>query len=589
MTAVEQSMPRTLDHASRSRAPTELRPERRFAAFDGMRAFAVLIVMFGHASFQCNGAIGVDIFFVLSGYLITSIILTELKKTGRLSFKNFYMRRFLRLLPALLLLIVMYLIWGLLFQKDRWERIVGDAGIALAYVANWTRAFGNRPKYIAHTWSLSIEEQFYLIWPLLTVGIYWMLGRWRGGLPVEGGSTESNVKGGLLKDVDTSFGFILCMAAAIALWFYRDWMIYHPGRITTKAAAEAAAAIQQRNFFRIYFGLDTRGDTLLAGAALAFWTPRIPRWLAIIVGWLGVLATVWYCTRMHLLVGTPYPNGAIGLPFHLVGTHLAVPDFLRTFGEPHPYGYIWVFTLLVLIGLLNDRNGLLSKILSLKPLAWIGVISYGLYLYHFPIMIQLNHPTEWNWGSWKTVAVAIPLTFTIATLSFYIVERPCLRLKDRFRTKSPQAVPVTQEGIPMPQETKSMPQNPDDLEHAPGFAHEKLEGWIPPMASADEIRNALEKAFDYRGDVTITKKDGTTVEGYIFDRRPGMNLADSSVRLFPKDHDEKISITYEEIAALAFSGKDTAAGKTWETWLKKYREKKAAGEKNIGLEPENLD
>jgi hypothetical protein len=141
----------------------------------------------------------------------------------------------------------------------------------------------------------------------------------------------------------------------------------------------------------------------------------------------------------------------------------------------------------------------------------------------------------------------------------------------------------------MPQETKSMPQNPDEVEHSPGFAHEKLEGWIPPLASEEEIRVALEKAFDYRGDVTITTKNSTVIEGYIFDRRTGKTLADSVVRLFPRDHDEKLAIPYAQIAALNFTGKDTAAGKSFETWVKKYQEKKAAGEKNIGIEPEKLD
>ena len=141
----------------------------------------------------------------------------------------------------------------------------------------------------------------------------------------------------------------------------------------------------------------------------------------------------------------------------------------------------------------------------------------------------------------------------------------------------------------MPQETKSMPQNPDELEVAPGFVHEKLEGWVPSVVTADELKVALEKAFDFRGDVTITKKDGTVVEGYVFDRRTGQGLADSVVRLFPKDKEEKVAVRYEEIAALAFTGKDTAAGKSWETWVKKYQEKKAAGEQNIGIDAEKLD
>lgn len=128
----------------------------------------------------------------------------------------------------------------------------------------------------------------------------------------------------------------------------------------------------------------------------------------------------------------------------------------------------------------------------------------------------------------------------------------------------------------------------DSLEVAPGFKHEKLEGWVPELAGEEEVRQALEKAFDYRGDVTITRKDGSKVEGYIFDRRTGKTLADSAVRLFPKDADQKISIPYSEIAALAFSGRDTAAGKSFEAWVRKYWEKKAAGEKNIGIEAEEL-
>jgi hypothetical protein len=129
----------------------------------------------------------------------------------------------------------------------------------------------------------------------------------------------------------------------------------------------------------------------------------------------------------------------------------------------------------------------------------------------------------------------------------------------------------------------------DSLEVAPGFKHEKLEGWVPELASEEEVRQALEKAFDYRGDVTITRKDGSKVEGYIFDRRTGKTLADSAVRLFPKDADQKNSIPYSEIAALAFSGRDTAAGKSFEAWVRKYWEKKAAGEKNIGIQAEALE
>jgi hypothetical protein len=120
-------------------------------------------------------------------------------------------------------------------------------------------------------------------------------------------------------------------------------------------------------------------------------------------------------------------------------------------------------------------------------------------------------------------------------------------------------------------------------------AREQIEGWIPELASEEELRAALEKAFDYRGDVTITRKDGSKIEGFIFDRRSGTTLADSMVRIIPKDSPQKISVPYSDIAALVFSGRDMAAGKSWEAWLKNYWERKAAGEKNIGLEPEALE
>jgi len=132
--------------------------------------------------------------------------------------------------------------------------------------------------------------------------------------------------------------------------------------------------------------------------------------------------------------------------------------------------------------------------------------------------------------------------------------------------------------------------SPEELENAPGTVHENLEGWIPQLATDAEVRAALEKAFDYRGDLTVTLKNGEKVEGYIFDRKnDGATLADCNVRMIPKGRSEKLRIPYSDIAALAFTGRDTAAGKSFEAWVRKYKEKKAAGEKNIGIESENLD
>jgi hypothetical protein len=132
-------------------------------------------------------------------------------------------------------------------------------------------------------------------------------------------------------------------------------------------------------------------------------------------------------------------------------------------------------------------------------------------------------------------------------------------------------------------------ENPDELEVAPGQEHERLQGWVPEIGDAAALRAALDKAFDYRGDVTLRLADGRTIEGYVFDRRPGKTLEDSVLRVIPANNATKLSIAYADIRALEFTGKDTAAGKSFESWVAKYWAKKAAGEKNIQIEPEALD
>jgi hypothetical protein len=131
--------------------------------------------------------------------------------------------------------------------------------------------------------------------------------------------------------------------------------------------------------------------------------------------------------------------------------------------------------------------------------------------------------------------------------------------------------------------------SPDELEIAPGTQHETLQGWVPTLANQDELREALEKAFDYRGDVTITRKDGSKIEGYIFDRVSGVKLSDCFVRVLPKDSNQRFKILYSDIAALAFTGRDTAAGKSWEAWVTKYWEKKEKSGESLSLQPESLD
>jgi hypothetical protein len=140
-----------------------------------------------------------------------------------------------------------------------------------------------------------------------------------------------------------------------------------------------------------------------------------------------------------------------------------------------------------------------------------------------------------------------------------------------------------------PSHTEGSPLNPDTLEVAPGTMHESIQGWVPKLATEEELRLALEKAFDYRGDVTLTLKDNSKIEGYLFDRTTGSSLTNSFVRVLPKDSNQKLKIAYADIAALAFTGRDTAAGKSWEAWVGKYWEKKAIGEGDLSLQPESLE
>lgn len=141
----------------------------------------------------------------------------------------------------------------------------------------------------------------------------------------------------------------------------------------------------------------------------------------------------------------------------------------------------------------------------------------------------------------------------------------------------------------VPPVTSAQSGSADELEVVPGFERENLQGWIPHLATEADIRAVIEKAFDYRGDITITRKDNSQVTGYLFDRRIGKTLSDSVVRLILATSAERPAIPYSEIAGIAFTGRDTAAGKSYEAWVKKYWEKREKGEKNISIEPEALE
>jgi len=149
------------------------------------------------------------------------------------------------------------------------------------------------------------------------------------------------------------------------------------------------------------------------------------------------------------------------------------------------------------------------------------------------------------------------------------------------------ALPHSAQALVQPHPTHELPS--DELEVVPGFERENLQGWIPQLAGEADIRAVIEKAFDYRGDVTITRRNGDEITGYLFDRRIGPTLENSVVRLMLATSNGRPQIPYSEIAAIAFTGRDTAAGKSYEAWVKKYWEKRAKGETNICIEPEALE
>jgi hypothetical protein len=143
---------------------------------------------------------------------------------------------------------------------------------------------------------------------------------------------------------------------------------------------------------------------------------------------------------------------------------------------------------------------------------------------------------------------------------------------------------------PLPHSVQvAQPHSSDELEVVPGFERENLQGWIPQLATEADVRTVIEKAFDYRGDVTITRKDGSQITGYLFDRRIGKTRADSVIRLMLATGNERPAIPYTEIAGIAFTGRDTAAGKSYEAWVKKYWQSREKGEKNISIVPEALE
>jgi peptidoglycan/LPS O-acetylase OafA/YrhL len=366
---------------------------------DGLRAFAVIAVLLYHAdlAWMPGGFLGVEVFFVISGYLITALLLAEWRQRGRIDLKTFWLRRARRLLPALYVLLVVTLAFAVVYLPGEVAGLRGDVLAAFGYVTNWYLIFGQesyfeavgRPSLLQHLWSLAVEEQFYLIWPPILV-----LGLWIG-------ATRLRPRRVLRVAL---FG-ALASAVAMAL-------LYTPGVDPS----------------RIYYGTDTRATGLLCGAALAFlWSPgeknrplearhrRLKlagrgrfrrRWgwtaplLLDILGFAALGGLVWFCLHLGEFQPFLYMGG-----FALVG--LATTATLMA--VVHPY---------TLIG---------ARLLGSAPLRWIGVRSYGIYLWHWPVFMVTRPELDVPFDGLPLLALRLTATIILADLSYRYIEKPIRR------------------------------------------------------------------------------------------------------------------------------------------------------------------
>jgi peptidoglycan/LPS O-acetylase OafA/YrhL len=342
-------------------------------SLDGLRALAVGIVMLAHAGspFPRSGGVGVDIFFVLSGFLITGILSTEFQRYGSISRKNFYLRRLLRLTPALLASILLFAV--LTWISNNFVRLDVIA-ITLTYTSNYARAlFDYDLQSLAHCWSLAIEEQYYLLWPFVVVVV------------------ERNIRTILSK-------FLALLSLSLLLALYR------------------AAMVGTFDATRINFALDTHMDGLVMGSALAYFA-----------AFLATLKDSVALDRfLQLLSKLVVPASICGL--------LVIMHFI-TWGNPWMarLGYTLVAggSCVIVLDLVASPFSLIRSFLENPFFTYFGKISYGLYLYHFPVY----HFIEYELSDFSQIyvkAVMVTATIGIASLSYHLIERPILRFKEHY-------------------------------------------------------------------------------------------------------------------------------------------------------------
>lgn len=350
-------------------------PQRRptiahLPALDGLRGAAVIGVLFFHDDRLRGGYLGVDLFFVLSGFLITSLLLAEHRASGRIDLKAFWLRRARRLFPAVLALVPAVALYSWIFAKPaELGRIRGDGIATLAYFANWRTIFAGKsywdlfsaPSPFEHTWSLCIEEQFYVVWPLLT---FLVLRR-----------AKSSPRALLAVSVT------LALASGAAMW-----LLFDPDRSS-----------------RAYMGTDTRGASILVGAALAcLLSGRAP-----IQGKSKLLAL-----------------DAVGLAA-LIGLGVAwtTIDGQSRFLYRGGFWLTEAAVLVLIVCAVQDRESLVARVFSVAPLRWMGLVSYGVYLWHWPLYVLLTKQRLGVEG-WGLTALRLAATLAIALISYRFLEQP---------------------------------------------------------------------------------------------------------------------------------------------------------------------
>ena len=337
-------------------------------ALDGLRGIAVMAVVLFHTVPQAlpGGFLGVDVFFALSGYLITRLLLNEQATRGRIDLWRFYVRRSWRLAPALCLMLLVYITVQLARHGfEQWKTLALDTLLALAYVTNWARAMAwHLPADLGHTWSLAVEEQFYLLWPLLLIGVLKL--SHRHGVRV-----------------------VLVSAMALASMCWRLYL------------QDQGVSVD-----RLYNGTDVRAETLLWGSLLALLrfnetAQQERRWLDPVMQWV--------------------------IPILLIGLWLGAQwteAWIYSVGITAVSG----MSVLLIQGLHSGSWKILSMALSVGWLVHLGRISYGIYLWHFPILRWL---LESPMDAWSRLAFTVALSLVVASLSFHFMEKPLLERRDR--------------------------------------------------------------------------------------------------------------------------------------------------------------